>query len=81
MDTGFITTLVTAIGAGAAAVITAVALLRRASVPNSKARQALESLWEWLEAHDLVGQVPARTKRKVLLIIDADSDTDEEIKK
>jgi hypothetical protein len=72
MDTGMITTLITAISAGIAAVIGAVALLRRASVPNSKARQALEALWQWLEAHDLVGQVPDRTKRRVLQIIDAD---------
>lgn len=57
---------------GAAAIVTAVALLTRAIAPNSKARQALEALWEWLEAHDLVGQVPERTKRKVLKIIDAD---------
>ena len=69
-----LTALITALCAGAAAVIGAFALLRRASVPNSKARQALEALWQWLEAHDLVGQVPDRTKRKVLLIIDADDD-------
>lgn len=83
LDPGVITPLVTAIFAGIAAIITAVALLKRATAPNSKERRALEAIWMWLEAHDLVGQVPDRTKRQVLKIIDTDEDAaaDEEAEK
>lgn len=67
MDGSIIAGIITALCGGVAAIISAFALLRRASTATTHAKNALRGLWYWIEAKKppIVGEIPPRLLRDV----------------
>ena len=66
--------IIGAVGSAAAAIIGALAFLRKASVPASHSVMALRSLWDWVETKGYAAEVPERMRRAVLKILEPEEE-------